>query len=88
MGDSGEGLVDASSRLEERMEEIEESRRLVKQGGPTLDPERIRALESLRLAKIDLDRQLSITVHEVRRRQLASALAEIDRRLRDLQPTA
>jgi hypothetical protein len=80
MGDSGEGLVDATSRLEERMEELQESRRKAKQGGSHLDPERARALESLRLAKADLERQLS-TAHEARRPQLLSMLAEIDRRL-------
>jgi hypothetical protein len=88
MGDSGEGLVDASSRLQERMEEIQDSRRRTQQGELRLDPERIRALESLRLAKIDLERQLSRTVHEVRRLHLAKALADIDRRLSELQTTA
>ena len=88
MGDSGEGLVDASSRLQERLEEIQDSRRIAKQGELRLDPERIRTLESLRLAKIDLERQLSMTVHEVRRLHLANAIAEIDRRLGDLQTTA
>ncbi len=85
MGDSGEGLVDASSRLEERMEEIQESRRKTNQKGSKLDPETIRALESLRLAKIDLERQLSTTVHEARRLHLLNALAEISRRISDLQ---
>jgi hypothetical protein len=88
MGDSGEGLVDASARIQERMEEIEDSRRMTQQGKSGLDPERMRALESLRLAKIDLERQLSMTVHEARRLHLVNALAEIDRRLRDLQATA
>jgi hypothetical protein len=88
MGDSGEGLVDANSRLQEQMEEIQESRRKEKQGGSSLDPEHIQAVESLRLAKIDLERQLSITVHEVRRLHLMNALNDIDRRLSDLQTTA
>jgi hypothetical protein len=88
MGDSGEGLVDASSRLQERMEEIQDSRRRTIQGESSLDPERIRALESLRLAKVDLERQLSMTVHETRRLHLMNALADIDRRLSDLQATA
>jgi hypothetical protein len=88
MGDSGEGLVDASSRLQERMDEIQDSRRMTQQGKSRLDPERIRALESLRLARIDLERQLSMTVNEVRRLHLVNALAEIDRRLGDLQTTA
>ena len=86
MGDSGEGLVDASSRIQERMEEIQESR-MKKQEGSQLDPDRIRALESLRLAKIDLERQLSATAHEVRRKYLMNALAEIDRRLSEFQTT-
>jgi hypothetical protein len=70
------------------MEEIQESRRMAKQGGSRPDPERIRALESLRLARIDLERQLSMTVHEGRRLHLVNALSEIDRRLSDLQTTA
>jgi multidrug resistance efflux pump len=88
MGDSGEGLVDASSRIQERMEEIQDNRRVTQQEKSRLDPERISALESLRLAKIDLERQLSMTTHEVRRRHLVNALAEIDRRLSDLQITS
>jgi hypothetical protein len=85
MGDAGEGLVDASSRLEERMDEIQESRRRAKQGGPPLDPERVRALESLRLAKADMERQLATITHVARRQQLVGALAEINRRLSELQ---
>jgi hypothetical protein len=88
MGDSGEGLVDASARIQERMEEIQESRRMTQQGESRLDPERMRALESLRLTRIDLERQLSMTSHEVRRLHLTNAIAEIDRRLSDLQTTA
>jgi hypothetical protein len=70
------------------MEEIQESRRLARQGGPRLDPERVREIESLRLAKTDMERQLAISVHETRRQQLVHALAEINRRLSDLQQTA
>jgi hypothetical protein len=88
MGDSGEGLVDASSRIQERMEEIQESRRATQREESGPNPERIRALESLRLARLDLERQLSMTVHEVRRRHLVNALAEIERRFSDLQGTA
>jgi hypothetical protein len=88
MGDSGEGLVDANSRLEERMDEIQESRRVMKPAASSLDPEKIRALESLRLAKIDLERQLSTTVHEARRLHLLNTLSEIDRRISDIQATA
>ncbi|MCX6546076.1 MAG: hypothetical protein NTV05_16905 [Acidobacteria bacterium] len=85
MGDAGEGLIDATSRIEERMEEMQESRRLSRQGGPPLDPERVRATESLRLARADIERQLATMVHEARRQQLMSALAEINRRLSDFQ---
>jgi len=88
MGDSGEGLVDANSRLQERMDEIQDSRRAVKAGESNLDPERIRARESLRLAKIDLERQISATTHEMRRKHLMNALVEIERRIGDLQTTA
>lgn len=84
MSDSGEGLVDASSRLEERMDEIQESRRLARPGGPRIDPERVRAIESLRLAKTDLERQLGTITHQTRRQQLTDALAEISRRLNEL----
>jgi hypothetical protein len=88
MGDSGEGLADADSRLQERMEEIQESRRMMKKGGSSLDPEKIRALESLRLAKVDLERQLLTTVHEARRQHLLNALSEVDRRTSDFQTAA
>jgi hypothetical protein len=81
MSDGGEGLVDATTRLAERMEEMEEARRAARLAGPPIDPERVRALESLRLAKADLQRQLAMTSHERRRQQLLSALDEIEHRL-------
>lgn len=81
MSDSGEGLVDASTRLAERMEEVEESRRMTSRPGPRVDPERVRVLESLRLARTDLERQLGVMTHQRRRQQLAEAIAEIERRL-------
>ena len=88
MSDAGEGLVDANSRIEERMDEVQEARRLARLGGPRLDPERVRATESLRLAKADIERQLVGISHEARRHQLMLALDEINRRLTDLQQTA
>ena len=81
MSDSGEGLVDASSRLAERMDELEEERRQARNGAKRVDPARAMALESLRLAKADIQRQQASTTHEGRRNQLASALDEIERRL-------
>jgi len=87
MGDAGEGLVDAESRLAERMEEREQEKRQARLGPGTADPERARETESLRLAKTEMQRQLDLTTHEVRRAQLAQALSEIDKRLKALTAT-
>ncbi|MCC7033081.1 MAG: hypothetical protein IT179_09640 [Acidobacteria bacterium] len=81
MGDAAEGLIDADARLQERMEELEESRRAARDRRPKVDPERARAFESLRLARTELQRQLDATAHPARREQIAQAVAEIDRRL-------
>ena len=81
MGDSGEGLVDAEARIQERMEEREADRRRAS-GAPVADPERVREIESLRLARAELTRQASATTHPVRKKQIEAALAEIDKRLR------
>ena len=80
MGDAGEGLIDADSRIQERMEEIARERQKMR----TIDvrnPEQVRALESLRLARTELERQLEATTHERRRAQIAEALEEIGRRM-------
>jgi hypothetical protein len=81
MGDSGEGLVDADSRIQEQMEEREAERRRRASGQPTQDPERARTLESLRLARAELERQATATTHPVRKQQIQAAIAEIDKRL-------
>jgi hypothetical protein len=81
MSDGGEGLVDATTRLAERMEELEEARRTARRSGPPVDPERARALESLRLARTDIQRQLASVTHPGRRQQLLGALDEVERRL-------
>ena len=85
MGDAGEGLIDAEARLQERMDELEESRKAAKDRGPKVDPEHARQMESLRLARIELQRQLDATTHEARRDQIGHALAEIEKRLADMQ---
>ena len=82
MGDAGEGLIDADSRIQERMEELARER-AEKSVAVTIDPERARALESLKLARVDLERQLSGTTHEGRRKVIAQALVEIDKRIAD-----
>jgi hypothetical protein len=84
MGDAAEGLIDADARLQERMEELEESRKAARDRRPRVDPERVRALESLRLARTELERQLEATAHPARREQISQAVAEIDRRLAQL----
>ena len=84
MGDAGEGLIDAEARLQERMDELEESRKAQKDRGPKVDPEYARQMESLRLARVELQRQLEATTHEARRNQIGQALAEIERRLTEM----
>jgi hypothetical protein len=84
MGDAGEGLVDAESRLAERMEEREQEKRQARLGGRRVDPERARQLESNRLAKTELERQLLLTSHEGRKRLISQAIAELNRRIATL----
>lgn len=81
MGDAAEGLIDADARLQERMEELEQSRNAGRSRKPRIDPERVRALESLRLARTELQQQLLLTSHPTRREQIGHAVAEIERRL-------
>jgi hypothetical protein len=81
MGDSGEGLIDADARIQERMEELERERTRQQHGKPVRDPVKVQALESLRLARTELDRQLVATTNERRRVQIAHAIAEINRRM-------
>jgi len=84
MGDAGEGLIDAEARLQERMDELEESRKAAKDRGPKVDPEIARQVESLRLAKIELQRQAETTTHAARKDQIGQAIAEIDRRMAEM----
>ena len=84
MGDAGEGLVDAESRLAERMEEREQERRQARLGPSKVDPEKVRQVESLRLAKTEMERQLEATTHDARRLQLQQAISEVDKRLKAL----
>jgi hypothetical protein len=81
MGDSGEGLVDAEARIQERMEEREADRRRSGGPAPVIDPEKVRERESLKLAKAELTRQAELTTNPVRKQQIDAALTEIDRRL-------
>ena len=84
MGDSGEGLVDAESRLAERLEEREEEKKRSRQVAKGVDPERTRQLESFRLARTEMQRQLEVTTHQARKQQLSQAIAELDKRISQL----
>ena len=81
MGDSGEGLVDADSKIQEQIDEREAERKRRAAGPRRLDPERVREIESLRLARAELERQSGVTTHPVRKQQIQDAIAEIDKRL-------
>ena len=83
MGDAGEGLIDADARIQERMEELERER-AVSKAPPMRNPEQLQALESLRLARLDVERQLAATPDDRRRAMFTQALSEIDRRMAEL----
>jgi hypothetical protein len=80
MGDAGEGLIDAESRIQERMEELERARTEAELQD-VRDPEAVRALQSLRLAKAELERQREATLHERRRSMLDQAIKEVSGRI-------
>jgi hypothetical protein len=80
MSDSGEGLVDAEARLQEQIDAREQERKR-RAGGAVKDPEKERERESLRLAHIELSRQLAGTRHPVRQQQIKAAIAEVERRM-------
>jgi hypothetical protein len=80
MGDAGEGLIDADSRIQERMDELEREKKNRGRQAP-VDPERVRERESFRLARTELMRQLQTTTNDVRKTQLGQAIAELDKRI-------
>ena len=67
MGDAGEGLVDAESRLAERMEEREQEKRQARLGPVTDDPERTRETESCGWPRPRCSASSISPLHEVRR---------------------
>ena len=81
MGDAGEGLIDADARIQERMEELERERIQSRSGNAHADPEQVRTVESLRLARLELQGQLASTTHERRRTQIGQAIEEVDKRM-------
>ena len=83
MGDSGEGLVDAESKIQERLEELQRSREQARKPAVT-NPEQVRRIESLTLARTGLIHQLEVATNPVRKTQLTDAIAEIDRQIASL----
>lgn len=81
MGDAGEGLIDADTRLQERMDELEAERKAARNRKPIEDPETVRQRESLKLARAELQQQMARTEHPARRTQIEQAMTEIDKRL-------
>ncbi len=84
MGDSGEGLVDAEARIQERMEQLEAEKRQRTGGRPAIDPEKAREKQSLELARLNLVQQIERASHPVRKQQIQLAIPEIDKRLKAL----
>jgi cell fate (sporulation/competence/biofilm development) regulator YlbF (YheA/YmcA/DUF963 family) len=84
MGDAGEGLIDADARIQERIDELEEMKKRGRRSKLQGDPEKTRQLESCKLARIELQRQLDATSHQARRQQLTQALEELERRISSL----
>ena len=56
-----------------------------KQAAEVRDPDAVRELESLRLARIEMERQLENTTHDRRAAQLKQAMAELDKRVAALR---
>jgi hypothetical protein len=77
MGDAGEGLVDAEARIQERMDELERERSARRSKAP-IDPTALSRIESLRLARVDLQRQADATTHPRLRAVRVQALADLD----------
>lgn len=80
MGDSGEGLVDAEARIQERMEELQSAREQARRK-PVANVEQVRKVESLKLARKEMSRQMEAIGHSARKNQLAAAIADIDRQI-------
>jgi hypothetical protein len=87
MGDAGEGLIDADGKIQERLEELKANREKARK--PEVEnPELLEKIESLKLARVEVARQLDNATHQGRRAQLTAALAEIDRRIAEITAKA
>jgi hypothetical protein len=84
MGDAGEGLVDAESRIQERLDEIARDRDEKRAQVPK-DPEAAREFESLRMARAEFERQLQTPAYERRWPAIKQGIEELDRRMTALK---
>ena len=84
MGDSGEGLVDSEARIQERIDELNAERANARRK-PVQNPEERRKIESLKLARTQLEQQLKAVTNPARRAQLAGALDTIDQQIAEIQ---
>jgi hypothetical protein len=84
MGDSGEGLIDNEARIQERMEELQRNRELAHRPR-VANPELVRQLESLELARKEIMRAMESATHPARKAQLTAALADIEKRIAQLK---
>src|SRR5262245_59999297 len=81
MGDSGEGLVDAEARIQERMEEMQLERDRGKSPKSAKNPQLEREILSLKMARKQLEQQMKATTHEARRTQLTRAMDDVDTKI-------
>ena len=65
------------------MEELEADRRRRAGGAQKIDPEKAREVESLKLARANLQKQAEAATHPVRKQQIQLAIAEIETRLKN-----
>jgi hypothetical protein len=87
MGDSGEGLIDNEARIQERIEELQRDREQAHKP-PVKNAQLRQQIESLQLARKEMVRSLENTSHEARRIQLTAAIADLDRRIKEMQVLA
>jgi hypothetical protein len=75
-------LIDAEDRFQQWVAEREQQKQ--RKGKASADPERERKLNSLRLAKAELERQRGVTQSPIRQKQIAQALADLESQIKKL----
>ena len=77
MGDAGEGLVDADSRIQELMDQREADKK-AKANAVVIDAQAAERAYSKALVRASLRDQLAAATHPVRRQQLEAAIKDLD----------